>query len=159
MCFNRSKKYSDTETLKKATKNLKFWLILDFHAQAVDFFGMRCVQMSIHPFSSPSLMLSTYTWVFVVRKNGKNSSKKGCECAVTTLCPFLKRSKGGIYKTLNNPRWFDNNVPSILHSTTKMCMLRIFLRLQISGRVASWFLTVYDFVKFWWKKLNSCCLV
>ena len=76
----------------------------------------------------------------MVRKNGKNSSKKGCECAVTTLCPFLKRSKGGIYKTLNNPRWFDNNVPSILHSTTKMCMLRIFLRLQISGRVASWFL-------------------
>ena len=24
LCFNRSKKYSDTETLKMATKNLKF---------------------------------------------------------------------------------------------------------------------------------------
>ena len=133
-----------------ATKNLKFWLILDFHAQAVDFFGMRCVQMSIHPFSSPSLMLSIHGFSWL-EKTEKNSTKKGCECAVTTLCPFLKRSKGGIYKTLNNPRWFDNNVPSILHSTTKMCMLRIFLRLQISGRVASWFLHSIRLCQIWTK--------
>ena len=81
------------------------------------------------------------------QENGKNSSKKGCECAVTTLCPFLKRSKGGIYKTLNNPRWLDNNVPS-RHTVQKCACSESFCGYKFQVELLHGFFTVYDFVNF-----------
>ena len=99
--------------------------------------------MTIHPFSSPSLVHG-FSWL---EKTEKNSSKKGCECAVTTLCPFLKRSKGGIYKTLNNPRWLDNNVPS-RHTVQKCACSESFCGYKFQVELLHGFFTVYDLVNF-----------